>query len=188
MLPVIRGVWNIRELNHMSFKYILVEAFFVACVCTFLYFNAFYVPNKARIAAKLCQNAFRTIPDISFFDKMFFVRNFERPFTPRGWLRLASNFGKTRFRRSPTFHFSTLKTSKNIEFFWQNFERPFTPRGWLRSASNFGKTRFRRSPTFHLSTSKKTFRQNFSTKTFARIFLSWLEDTCVLARRHKCPG
>ena len=35
------------------------------------------------------------------------VRNFERPFTPRGWLRSASNFGKTRFRWSPTFDFST---------------------------------------------------------------------------------
>ena len=35
------------------------------------------------------------------------MRNFGRPFTPRGWVRLASNFGKTRFRRSPTFHFST---------------------------------------------------------------------------------
>ena len=36
-------------------------------------------------------------------------RIFERPFTPRGWLRSASNFGKTRFRRSPTFHLSTSK-------------------------------------------------------------------------------
>ena len=35
-------------------------------------------------------------------------RIFERPFTPRGWLRSASNFGKMRFRRSPTFHLSTL--------------------------------------------------------------------------------
>ena len=52
-------------------------------------------------------------------------RNFERPFTPRGWLHSASNFGKARFRRSPTFHFSTAKTSKNINFL-QNFERPFT--------------------------------------------------------------
>ena len=41
---------------------------------------------------------------------------FERPFTPRGWLRSASNFGKTRFRRSPTFHLSTSK--KN---FGENF-------------------------------------------------------------------
>ena len=39
-------------------------------------------------------------------------RTFERPFTPRGWLRSASNFGKTRFRRSPTFHLSTSKTKK----------------------------------------------------------------------------
>ena len=61
----------------------------------------------APIATKLRPNAFRTIPDISFFDEENFFRNFERPFTPRGWLRLASNFGKTRFRWSPTFHFST---------------------------------------------------------------------------------
>ena len=66
----------------------------------------------APIGLKLCQNAFQTIPDISFFDaghKLFFAffANFEDPFTPRGWLRLAWNFGKTRFRWSPTFHFST---------------------------------------------------------------------------------
>ena len=36
--------------------------------------------------------------------------NFERPFTPRTWLRSASNFGKTRFRRFATFDFSTPKT------------------------------------------------------------------------------
>ena len=30
--------------------------------------NFVYPSKKARIAAKLCQNAFRTIPDISFFD------------------------------------------------------------------------------------------------------------------------
>ena len=35
--------------------------------------------------------------------------NFERLFTPRTWLRSASNFGKTRFRRFATFDFSTLK-------------------------------------------------------------------------------
>ena len=43
-------------------------------------------------------------------------RNFKRPFIPRTWLRSARNFGKTRFRRFPTFDFST---SKN--FFWWNF-------------------------------------------------------------------
>ena len=40
-----------------------------------------------------------------------FFRNFERPFTPRTWLRSAWNFGKTRFRRFATFHFSMLKNS-----------------------------------------------------------------------------
>ena len=42
--------------------------------------------------------------------------NFEWPFTPRIWLRSASNFGKMRFRRFPTFHFSTPK-----KFFWPKF-------------------------------------------------------------------
>ena len=56
------------------------------------------------------------------------VRNFERTFTPRGWLRSAPNLGKTRFRASPTFKFSTPKTSKLCDLF-ENVERPFTPRG-----------------------------------------------------------
>ena len=38
-----------------------------------------------------------------------FLRNFERSFTPRTWLRSVRNFGKTRFRRFASFHFSTLK-------------------------------------------------------------------------------
>merc|ERR1712167_498828 len=75
----------------------------------------------------------RTFSRISIF-----FRNFERPLTPRGWLRSASNFVKTRFRRSPTFHFSTAKTSKKTIDVLQNFERTFPPRGWLRWASNFG--------------------------------------------------
>ena len=38
--------------------------------------------------------------------------NFDRPFTPWGWLRLAWNLTKTRFRCSPTYHVSTSKTKK----------------------------------------------------------------------------
>ena len=72
----------------------------------------------APIGAKLGQNAFQTIPDISFFDaeNQKKMPNFEWPFTPRIWLRSASNFGKMRFRRFPTFHFSTPK-----KFFWPKF-------------------------------------------------------------------
>ena len=51
--------------------------------------------------------------------KVDVLKNFERPFTPRGWLRSASNFGTTRFRRSPTFHVSTLETFFNMIFFDQ---------------------------------------------------------------------
>ena len=46
--------------------------------------------------------------------------NFKRPFNPRGWLRSASNFAKTRFRRFLTFHFSM---SKN--FFDKTFSKKF---------------------------------------------------------------
>ena len=40
--------------------------------------------------------------------------NFERLFTPRGWLRSARNFAKTRFRRFPTFHFSKPEKRKKL--------------------------------------------------------------------------
>ena len=43
--------------------------------------------------------------------------NFERPFTPRTWLRSASNFGKMRFRRFATFDFSTPKKKKLTKSF-----------------------------------------------------------------------
>ena len=50
------------------------------------------------------------------------IANFERPFTPRGWLRLAWNFAKTRFRWFPTFHLSTLKTMKFSDFWSRTHE------------------------------------------------------------------
>ena len=80
--------------------------------------TAVYPSRMAPIGAKLGQNAFQTIPDISFFDaeNQKKMSNFEWPFTPRIWLRSASNFGKMRFRRFPTFHFSTPK-----KFFWPKF-------------------------------------------------------------------
>ena len=72
----------------------------------------------APIGSKLWENAFQMIPDISSFnaENQKKMPNFEWPFTPRIWLRSASNFGKMRFRRFPTFHFSTPK-----KFFWQFF-------------------------------------------------------------------
>ena len=52
-----------------------------------------YPLRMTPIGAKLCQNAFQTILNVSFFDaRNNFVSktiaNFEGPFTPRGWLRL----------------------------------------------------------------------------------------------------
>ena len=41
--------------------------------------------------------------------------NFERPSTPRSWLRSLRNFAETRFRRFPTFHFSMPQ--KNLSTF-----------------------------------------------------------------------
>ena len=120
---------------------------------------AIYPSKMAPIGVKLWENVFQTIPDISFFDPPNETKktnaNFDRPFTPRGWLRLAPNFGKTRFRRSPTFHFSMPKT-QNKMFFVANFDPPLTLREWLRWGSNFAKMRFRRSPTFHFSTTKSS--------------------------------
>ena len=59
------------------------------------------------------------------------LANFEQSFTPQGWLRSASNLAKTRFRRFPTFHFSTSQvfskhvfSAKNLDFtnlsFWRS--------------------------------------------------------------------
>ena len=64
----------------------------------------------APIRLKLCQNAFQTIPDISFFDagpknKFGFVANFEDPFTPRGWLRLARKLWENAFQMIPDISF-----------------------------------------------------------------------------------
>ena len=81
--------------------------------------TAAYPARMAPIGVKLGQNAFQTIPDISFFDaeNQKKMPNFEWPFTPRIWLRSASNFGKMRFRRFPTFHFSTPKKKVDDFFF-----------------------------------------------------------------------
>merc|ERR1712093_941747 len=48
--------------------------------------------------------------NLQIYKFVSFSPNFERPFTPRTWLRSGSNFAKTRFRRFPTFYFSTPKT------------------------------------------------------------------------------
>ena len=53
-------------------------------------------------------------------NKNCFLSNFEWLFTPRTWLRSAWNFGKTCFRRFPTFHFSTLKNFCWWFFFKKN--------------------------------------------------------------------
>ena len=94
--------------------------------------------NMAAIGVKLRENAFQTIPDISFFNaenvkKNQLLQNFERPFTPWGWLCSASNFAKTRFRRSPTFH---LSTSKNI------FRPKFLLRRRKKKSRESSETRF----------------------------------------------
>ena len=84
-----------------------------------------YPSNMASFCLKLWENAFQTIPNISFFHaenlkNIEFLQNFDQPFAPKGWLRSASNFGKTFFRRFPTFHFST-PTKKSTKFSLEKF-------------------------------------------------------------------
>ena len=50
-----------------------------------------------------------------------FFRNFERPFTPRTWPVQPPNFGKTRFGRFLTFHFSTPKNFFRRKIWIKNF-------------------------------------------------------------------
>ena len=47
--------------------------------------------------------------------------NFDGPFTPQGWLRLAWKFGKTRFRRFPKIDFLTQKQKNWGQFVWSTF-------------------------------------------------------------------
>ena len=73
-----------------------------------------------------------------FFSRLkfrFFFRNFERPFTPRNQLRSASNLAKTRFRRFPTFHFSTPQVFSKHVFSPKNLD--FTNLSFWRSSDFF---------------------------------------------------
>ena len=87
-----------------------------------------------------CQTLGKRVSDVSqrfIFRRRNFFQNFERPFTPRGWLRLASNFGKTRFRWSPTFHFSMPTNIFSDKHFCQkNFSS--TPQKHFRQSACFG--------------------------------------------------
>ena len=133
-----------------------------------------------------------------------FLQNFERPFTPWGWLLLASTFGKTRFRWSPTFHLLTSrkkwrkKSTKNLS---KTFDRKFGKLPILGKLWTFGRNRQMRlekwPPRFWFSILYDFWRRGkrdcfhfsptFVQKRFSQ-FLTWLEDTCVLARRHTCLG
>ena len=73
------------------------------------------VPQRANLPKNPLKMFHRKIVHQKKFPPKI-LQNFERPFTPRGWLRSASDFGKTRFRRSPTFDFSTSKKK-----FWRKF-------------------------------------------------------------------
>ena len=75
----------------------------------------------APFGLKLRENAFQTIPSISLFDaenikNIEFLTNFERAFTPRGWLRSAPNFWENAFQTIPDF--SSFDVEKK---FWRKF-------------------------------------------------------------------
>ena len=55
--------------------------------------SAVYPSNIAPIGAKLCQNAFQTIPDISFFDTQTFLLMIFFP--QKNWRHFFSNFFST---------------------------------------------------------------------------------------------
>ena len=60
--------------------------------------TAVYPPRMAPIGLKLCQNAFQTIPDISFFDvqKLFFVNLFQKTFgVPGRFFSMICSFWKS---------------------------------------------------------------------------------------------
>ena len=115
--------------------------------------------------------------------------SFDLPFTSRGWLRSASYFGKMRFGWSLTFHFSTSKT------FILGTNLPFLEELWffgcnrqIRLEKWFSKVWF--SALYDFWQRGKNGTHHFwswpSAKNDFTTFGSWLEDTCVLARRHMC--
>ena len=135
--------------------------------------------------------------------------NFEWPLTLRMWLRSAWNFGKTRFRRFPTFHFSTPKEKIcrkfSIKIFAKNFfDGKLTNCLFLRSygfldvIGRCASKSYPQSFDFQLSTTfgggvkeiVSIFAPDFRPKMTSRLLVFWLEDTSVLARRHYlfCPG
>ena len=59
-------------------------------------------------------------------------KNLERLFTHWGWLRSASNFGKTCFRWSPTFHFSMPGKKKIDKIFDKKFRLKNSPKNCFR--------------------------------------------------------
>ena len=87
----------------------------------------FFEISNSRFPIEQSSDWRETLPKCVSDDSRHFIfrrrkknRNFERPFTPRGWLQPASNFGKTRFRWSPTFHFSTAQTLFATKIFVAN--------------------------------------------------------------------
>ena len=134
--------------------------------CDFKFLTADYPPNKAPIATKLWENAFQTIPVISFFEpnditKKIVCETLNGRLPPKDGSVRPQTLGKHVSGDSRHFIFQRRKC-------FRNFERPFTPWGWLlRLASNFGKTHFRRSPTFDFSTPKKNWRKKNRRKSFS---------------------
>ena len=124
-------------------------------------------------------------------------------------LQSAWNLGKTRFRRFPTFHFSTPKN-----LFWPKFLMKIFAKkkivgkstnclflrsyGFLDLIGRCASKSYPQSFDFQLSTtfgrgvkeivSNWQFFPRLSAKNDFTIFGSWLEDACVLARRRVCPG
>ena len=65
--------------------------------------------QSLRFSAKKMTMALLAYRYPQIFRRTAASANFERPFTPRTWLRSARNFGNARFGRFATFDFSTRK-------------------------------------------------------------------------------
>ena len=135
------------------------------------------------------------------------------PFTPKGWLCSASNFGKTCLRWSPTFHLSTLKKNRatfsiksfvweprteklpvleELWFFGRNMQmrlEKWPLKFWFSALYDFWQRG--ESGTHHFWSwlfCQKLLSHLLSLLDSKKTHVSWLEDISVLARGHICPG
>ena len=117
-------------------------------------------------------------------------RSASTPVAPRTWLRSARNFGKTRFKRFASFHFSTLKIFWNffsrVRFFFQESGVLEELRGWKchwqmrldkllpKVPLLLGRDPWRRGKRLNMC-----FRHWLGTKNDFNHLVAWLDDNII---------